>query len=494
MAQPQERTSHPTAALLLLLLALPLANPVSLAAQDAGLDTLAIRAHTHFLAHDLLEGRGTGSRGARIAATYIAAQCRALGLLPVAGSYLQEVPLEEARVLDGTALRAVAPGMVASFSYPRDFTPNVGTAATVVGFAGEAFFVGSGREVEQGGLGDRDVSGRVAVTLGPLRGPAADTLKRRGLAGMIHLVATDEAYQLYARSRGATRLYHADPEVRSSFLPELPSVIAGPSVARALLAELAGQSVAEAALRPLAWTVDVNIALERGPLEARNAACVLPGSEPGARDTAIVFSAHYDHLGIGAPDEHGDSVFNGFSDNAAGVAMLLAIADHLVRGGPLRHTAMFLFPSGEERGLLGSDYYVARPLWPLDRTAAVINLDAGAPPGRLTSWHLAGARGTELGDLAVLVARQRGWAVETSAARPNSDYYPFAREGVGALLIIPGQAPYEGLSEDSSTTIRRRWEHYHEPADEWDEEFPFGGLARYAEYALLIARAVDQPR
>jgi Zn-dependent M28 family amino/carboxypeptidase len=477
-----------------LLVALPLAPPRPLSAQEADLDTLAIRAHTHFLSHDELEGRGTGSRGARVAAAYIAAQCRALGLQSVNGFYLQAVPLERAQVLEATHLNAAAPGGEVSFGYPADFTPNVGTAATLVDFQGAAFFVGGSDAVAQGAIGALDIAGKVAVTLGPVRGAAADTLMRRGAAGMINLVASDEGYELYARSRGATRLYHAEPDVRSSFIPELPSIIAGPRVARALLAQLAGLNIAEAEPQPLAWTVDARIALERSSLEARNVACVLPGSEPGARDTAIVFSAHYDHLGIGVPDERGDSIFNGFSDNAAGVAMLLAIADRLVRGEPLRHTALFLFPSGEERGLLGSDYYVARPLWPLEHTAAVINLDAGAPPGRLTSWHLAGAQGTELGELAVAVAAERGWEVKTSSARPNSDYYPFARERVAALLIIPGPAPYEGLSADSSAALKRRWEHYHEASDEWSEDFPFSGLARYAEYALLIARAVDGPR
>jgi Zn-dependent M28 family amino/carboxypeptidase len=237
----------------------------------------------------------------------------------------------------------------------------------------------------------------------------------------------------------------------------------------------------------------VHVALEQRPADAANVACLLPGAGAERSDTAIVFTAHYDHLGFGAPDESGDSLYNGFSDNAAGVAMLLAIAQSLAgdRSDPLGYSAVFLFPSGEERGLLGSDYYVVNPLWPLERTAAVINLDAGAPPAPPTSWHLAGVDSTGLGAVAIGIAAERDWDIATSSARPNSDYYPFAREGVPALFIIPGPAPYEGLTADSSKALRRRWDHYHQPGDEWAEDFPFSGLGRYAGYALLVAREID---
>ena len=479
-----------TIKLILPLLAL---SATTLQGQEAAIDTLALRAHTSYLSHDLLKGRATASRGERLAAAYIAAECRALGLGPLSADFRQTVPLEEALVLETTDLVASAPGGDMRFGYPADFLPNVGTASTLVDFGGATVFVGDSRTVAGGGLGDLDVTGKVAVTLGPFRGAAADTLTARGVAGMIHLVGDEGAFQLYARSRGATRLYHREADVRSSFLPELPSVLAGPRMARALLAEVAWDSDEGPSPTALAWTVAVHVALERRPVDAANVACALPGADSARSDTAIVFTAHYDHLGIGTPDETGDSLYNGFSDNAAGVAMLLAIAQSLAgdRSAPLDYSVVFLFLSGEERGLLGSDYYVVYPLWPLKRTAAVINLDAGAPPAPPTSWHLAGVDSTGLGAIAIGVAADHGWDIATSSARPNSDYYPFAREGVPALFIIPGPAPYEGLTADSSKALRRRWDHYHQPGDEWAEDFPFGGLARYAGYALRIAREID---
>jgi len=244
---------------------------------------------------------------------------------------------------------------------------------------------------------------------------------------------------------------------------------------------------------PLDREISFEIQLDRSVFDASNVVCVAKGYDPQARDTAIVFTAHYDHLGVGEPDASGDTIYNGFSDNAAGVAMLLAIAKAVATdpSRQFRHSVLFAFLVGEERGLLGADYYVHDPAWPLDRTEAVINIDAGAPPGLQVSWRLAGVDSTGLGALAIAGAAERGWSTTTSAPRANSDYYPFVRDGVPAVFIIPGPDPFEGLSADSTAVLRKRWDYYHKPADHWTEDFPFTGVARYAEYGYLIALAVD---
>jgi Zn-dependent M28 family amino/carboxypeptidase len=89
------------------------------------------------------------------------------------------------------------------------------------------------------------------------------------------------------------------------------------------------------------------------------------------------------------------------------------------------------------------------------------------------------------------VALAHGWSATVSAATANTDYFPFTRHGVPAVFIVPGAAPYEGLSADSSQALRHRWDRYHQPSDEYHEGFPFAGLQRYAEYAYLVARAAD---
>lgn len=462
-------------------------------AQSGDIDSSLIGAHTRFLADDLLAGRGTGSHGLRVAGLYLEAQCRALGLEPVGQSYRQSVPLEVATVLPGTSLAAVGPRGAVEFLHGVDFVPNVGSRRTLVPFAGPAVFVGREQDVLAEGTAGLDVRNRVAVTIGPIRPDAVDTLRSRGAVGMVHLVTDRDGFALYVRSRGNARYYHRDPSVRSSFLPSLPAVLAGPRVAGALLDGMRITAEGDPIPQQLAWEVRADIRTSTVNLDEENVACLLRGTDPTAADTAIVLTAHYDHLGIGVPDERGDSIYNGFSDNAVGVAMLLAIGASLteVPGARPRHSVMLLFPTAEERGLLGSDYYVARPLWPLDRTLAVINLDAGAPPGRPVTWRLAGVDSTGLGRTAIRAAARRGWEVATSPARANSDYFPFHREGVPAVFVIPGPAPYEGLTADSSQALRARWDRYHQASDHWDAAFPLDGIVRYASFARAILAAVD---
>ena len=470
-----------------------LATFFQLAAAQLPIDTLSMRAQTYFLSHDLLAGRATGTVGAELAAEYIASECRSIGLVPAGSTYTQPVPLEEATIEAGTQLIVSRMGRNAQFRYPADFTPNVGTRSTLASFSGPAVYVGLAGEIAVEQIDGIDLRGAVAVTAGPrITTDAVDMLRSRGAVGVVQLLPDDQTYSLYVGSRGTTRMYHEDTTVESSFLPSLPSVLAGPRLSAVLVAgALQGNDIR---VGPLGLEVEFDIVQTRKSVIAANVACLLPGMEGSARDTAIAFSAHYDHLGVvSPPDTAGDDLFNGFADNAVGVAMLLGIALAMAsdQDQPVRHSMLFLFFVGEERGLLGSDYYVARPFWPLNRTMAVINIDAGAPPGLLVHWSLSGVDSTGLGGLALGIAHARGWQVATSPATANSDYYPFVREGVPGVFVKPGPGAYEGLSADSSDALRYRWRYYHDPQDEWTEDFPFTGLQRYAEYAYLIARELD---
>jgi Zn-dependent M28 family amino/carboxypeptidase len=172
--------------------------------------------------------------------------------------------------------------------------------------------------------------------------------------------------------------------------------------------------------------------------------------------------------------------------------MLLAIARAFERAPP-GPAVLFLFLTGEERGLLGASFAAARPPVPLDRITALINLDAGAPPAPPVSWRIAGGEGSPLGTVAAAVASGRGWTATLSAASPNSDYWPFLARGVPAIFLIPGP-DWEGTSTSERDALRRRWDRYHRPDDEWAADFPFRGLARYAEFALLVGRAAAERR
>jgi hypothetical protein len=398
----------------------------------------------------------------------------------VGRDYVQAISLVEA-VVDSATLVMRRTDREYRYEYPRDFLPDFGGERGLAGFTGPAVFGGGSLAVSE----LPDVRGAVVVTTGPLgeRG-LLDSLARRGAAGLLQIVPGSPVFSLYRTSRGASRMAIAEPGIPTSLLPTLPWVIGAPHLARDL----------DLSSLPLRAELALRLHLTRRSVTSGNVACLLPGGDPRARDSAIVFTAHYDHLGVGVPDERGDSIYNGFSDNAAGVGMLLAIAGAMVRGssGPMRHSVIFLFPTAEERGLLGSDYYVARPLWPLERTTGVINLDAGAPPAPPTSWRIAGGDRSALGALAMDVALTHGWSATTSPATPNSDYYPFVRSGVPAIFIVPGPGPYEGMTSDSSVALRKSWDHYHRASDGWAPDFPFRGVQRYAEYAYLVARALDR--
>ena len=453
------------------------------------IDTLAIRAITRVLSHDSLLGRATGSDGSRAAAQHIAEACRVAGLDPLEGRYLHPVPLAQA-VLDSeeTQITLRTSQRERSFAAPQSFLPLGITSSTLRGFRGRAIFVGATTDIfELRG----DLTGAVAVTSEPLLGAAAaDTLRSHGAVGIVSLT-TRPAQQFIEQLRGRSPL-HVTDTMTSSFFPALPTAAAWTDVSQAMV-DMATVNSRAGLPVDMGVDIDVRVAFQPNPVRSDNVACILHGRAAATNDSAIVFTAHYDHLGVREPDATGDSIYNGFSDNAAGVAMLLGIAEALASRPVMpRHSMLFLFFTGEEVGLLGSDFYVAHPAWPLERTIGVINLDAGAPPALARTWRIAGGNESTLGTLATDIAATQGWSATTSDARPNSDYYGFWRHGVPSIFVVPGTGPYQGLSIDSSQALRDRWDRYHQPGDEWFEDFPFEGIARYAEYAFRIADALDR--
>jgi hypothetical protein len=470
------------------------------------IDSMALRAHTYYLTHDLLEGRGTGRRGADVAALYLAAEAERLGLRGAGtdGDFYQPVPVVEATVdSTRTTLALTAPdGRRQEFSYGSSFIPNVGTPVTLVPFSGELVFVGSAQDVLAAPARLPSLSGRVVVLAGMFGAQiaAADTLRSRGASGVIHLVGGAEAFQLYVRSRGPSRMSLA-PEAGaiSSFIPNIPAVIAGPALERAVLSGL-GDSVPAGSRpgRPIVvagWRAEVRIGVTVRSVPARNVAALLPGADPTRASETVIYTAHYDHLGISTPDEHGDSIYNGFSDDAAGAAMLLAVAEAMLEGTRPARSVLFLFLTGEERGLLGSDFYAAHPLVPASRTVAGINLDAGAPPAPSVTWRIAGGDSSTFGAVAVAVARHAGWEAQSAPASPNSDYFPLLRIDIPAVFLVPGPGAFEGMSSEASDALRRRWDHYHQAGDNWYPDYPYSGLVRYADYAYRLGmEAAAGPR
>lgn len=456
------------------------------------IDTLALRAHTAVLAHDSMAGRGTGTPGARAAARYIAGELDRIGLRAPAPGFLQPVPLRAATFGNATSLVVRAGTRAERFTHGRDFAVVVGGRRSLRDASGNAVLVGSADQAVR--AADTGIAGAAIVVLGTLGDHAGPLFRRWTAAGaqaVVLLIPDDDAFRSYAE-QFASRPFYVDADVdEPHWQPDLPVVLAGRAVAEALLDAIAlplAMSDADAfEPLPLRSSVDLSLDVSTSEAEAHNVAGILEGSDPARRDEVVVFTAHYDHLGIG-PAEDGDSIYNGFSDNAAGVAMLLAIARAMHDAPPAR-SVLFLFLTGEEKGLLGSAYYAAAPLVPLVRTVAAINLDAGAPPVPPVSWRFAGDTTTALSRTAARIAQARGWSVVRGPPRANSDHWPFSARGVPAIFVVPGPT-WENTSDAERDRLRERWDHYHRAADHWHAEFPFAGLARYAELAMLIGREI----
>ena len=475
-------------------------------AAGVSIDTMRLRAVSRALAHDSLGGRETGSPGAAAAASYIADRLREMGLQPTTpdGAFTRPVPIRTVSVDATSRLTLRAGPDSAVLAYGPDFVVVPPDSASSLSIEGEVWFLGTGGDATTA-VRPGDPRGRVLAVLGGLP-EAADSIldawAANGAAAVMVLLPDSDAFAAARRQLGATRyeLQGATAPFRPE--PPLPVIVTSVEVSRALL-----QSVSVPPRVPgrpfeavrLAYSVSAAVRLTRTPVDAVNVVAIIPGSDPARRDELVVYTAHYDHIGMGQPDESGDSIYNGFSDNAAGVAMVIAIAEALRREPPARSVA-FLFLTGEERGLLGSTHAAAVPPWPggLARVRALINLDGGAPPVPPVSWRIAGGLArdssvTPLGALADSLAHRAGWTATLETARPNSDYWPFSEKGVPAILIIPGNE-WEGTTTEERDALRKRWDRYHHPTDEYREDFPFSGLKRYAEFALTIGRALANMR
>ena len=224
-----------------------------------------------------------------------------------------------------------------------------------------------------------------------------------------------------------------------------------------------------------------------------NVVGVLPGRDGRTSGDLIGITAHLDHLGVGRPDASGDSIYNGFLDAALPVAMVLDVARRY-RESPGERPLVVMFFNLEEQGLLGSKALVARSdaASLIGRLRLLIGVDAGSPAGEATEWQIMGATPEHPGArLADSLARARGWTTTASAPRPISDVYPFSQQGVPILFPIPGKT-WLGYTAAQRAESMSRFDHYHQPADEWRADFPLIGTERFADWLWSIVRSATR--
>jgi Zn-dependent M28 family amino/carboxypeptidase len=501
------------------------------------LNEQAIRAHIRFLSSDLMEGRGTGARGGEIAANYIAAQMEALGLKGAGanGSFFQPVSLVGVKADPNTKLIVSGRNGKETFRFADDYVAFTGAQTDELDVDTDLVFVGYGISAPEQRWNDykggaADYRGKILVMF--VNDPPAtadepnlfggrtltyygrwtykyEEAARRGAAGVI-LLHTDQSagypWSVVRTSNGAWRFDIARNAGDESPFLKVRSWVTE-AAARKIM-KLAGQDLddlrAKAASRdfqPITLNLKgkINLKSEVKRVEAPNVVGILPGSDPKLRDEYVVYSAHWDHLGVGAPDTTGDTIYNGALDNATGVASVLAIAEALRKLPPAqrpRRSSLFLFSTAEEQGLLGAEWYSTHPLVPVTKTAANVNLDSMNVLGPTHDFIPLGAERSSLKAVVEAVARERSMRVSPDA-RPEqgsfyrSDHFPFAKVGVPSISLKEGN-DYVGRSKEWGEEQFRAYNtaHYHQPSDEYSDSWDFRGMLQEAEIAMAIGRRV----
>jgi Zn-dependent M28 family amino/carboxypeptidase len=239
-------------------------------------------------------------------------------------------------------------------------------------------------------------------------------------------------------------------------------------------------------------------------IQSRNVVAKLPGADPRLKDEYVIYTAHWDHLGVG-PAVGGDRIYNGAQDNAVGCAGLLEIARAFTRlSPPPRRSILFLFVTAEEQGLLGSEYYTVMPIYPLARTVAAINIDGLNVHGRTRDMVVIGLGASDLDDYVRAAAGEQGRIVKPDAEPEKgfyyrSDHFNFAKQGVPALDPDEG-TDYIGKPPDYGQKVRSEYtqHRYHSPADvvlpDWDLSGAREDLRVLLAVGYRVAQADQRPQ
>jgi Zn-dependent M28 family amino/carboxypeptidase len=491
-----------------------------------------LRAHLSFLADDLLEGRGTGQRGGALTVRYLETQAAAIGLKPVAGnSYRQKVDLVGQKTLPGSTLRFELEGRTLETAFGTDVVFANGNGQADTRLDVPMVFVGYGIDAPEEGWNDfqgTDVKGKLLVAMVNDPQPTAAAPRRFGGRSLTWYGRWAYKFEEALR-QGAAGILLIHTTASSSYPWSVPVNsftheqfhLAGPGnalqgwisedMARTLLGA-AGEDLdalrnrAEAkGFRPVALRATAHARLGSAVRKVTeyNVAGIVPGSDPRLREEAVIYSAHWDHLGIEEGTGQGDQpdrIWNGAIDNGSGSAALLAMAQAAV-ARPARRTQIFLWPCAEEQGLLGSLAWVRTPLWPLAKTAADLNLDSMNFVGRTRDIGVPGAERSTLIDTSREVAQAMGLALapavpDLGGAYYRADHFSFARAGVPAFNV--GSAVFSGdgsfaFTHDpagSGARMRAFTKDYHQVSDQYDPAWDLSGMVQQAQFTLNLGYAV----
>lgn len=485
-------------------------------------------AHVQYLADDKLEGRGSGTPGFTLAAQYVENQFKEAGLQPAGTEkFLQPVGFDSLQLDEAaSSWKLEKNGTETDVELDTDaiLSTHVEAADSV---NAEAVFVGYGFAVPERGFDefkDLDLRGKIAVAIGgqpvSVPGPIANyyqtyserwkALKKAGAIGFVNIAnpKLNLPWERMTASRPHNTLVLADPELNELKGLKFAATINAAHADKFL--EGSGHSIDELiALAnsgkplpkfPLVGTNHARIVVKKLPqVSSPNIIGVLPGSDPQLKREYIILSAHLDHLGVGRP-VNGDNIYNGAMDNAAGIASLIEIAKQIGKS-PNRPKRSILFAAwtGEESGLLGSQYFVAHPTVKLKDIVANINMDMYLPLFPLHYLEVQGLGESSLGNDIRAVAQLNDIEVQFDKQPPEnrfirSDQASFVRRGIPALAFKFGWLP--GSAEEKTF---EEWIHtrYHSPSDDLQQPVDTNAAAQFsqiiAQLALRVANANTRP-
>jgi Zn-dependent M28 family amino/carboxypeptidase len=513
--------------LLLLLVAFSIAPSHSSFAGDnpPTLSPDRIKADVAYLANDRLEGRGPGTRGEELTTDYIANEFKKAGLKPLGqrGTYLQPVPLVRVATSPKSTLRATKGTNTIEFVPEEDFSGTSQTQSELEEFDAEAVFVGHGITAPEFDWDDYkgiDVKGKIVVLF--TNEPPSDDPKFFGGKALTYYGRWTFKFEEAAR-RGARACFiiHTNQTAGYPYSvvrpldgaqlkrdPEKPALAFAGWLTRAAgekLLELSGHSVEEALKASdtkgfRAFSLGANlrgrIATRVEKIVSNNVVGMVEGSDPKLKDEAVLFTAHWDHLGVGRAVV-GDSIYNGAADNATGCGILLEIARAWsAQSARPKRSAIFLAVTAEEKGLLGSKYYAQNPIVPLEKTALNLNFDMILPLGVPESVVVTGADRTTAWPTVKAVAEKHHLEIEADQRAHlgifyRSDHFSMARAGVPAFSVGTGMKIKGKPAEFARQTIQEfNDKRYHSPQDEVQGDWDYSGLALLGGFALDVARAV----
>jgi hypothetical protein len=490
-----------------------------------------LRAHMAFLADDLLEGRGTGTRGYQLAANYVRAQFEEIGLKPAGGngSYFQNVRFRNIELLrDRSSLTLKRNGFTRALTIDKDYVMSGNPLSPDTTAEAQVVFIGYGVSAPEFDYDDYariDVRGKIVAALygAPPRLPSAPgahfssgeqklgAAAAHGAIGFLSIWAgrpeKRTPFSEFVRfSRGPALRWLDDKGAPNDAQPQIRGYAKISSSTAAILFEGAGKPWKEALQAaednqaqafPLPVTVSIHIVSRHSEVESPNIAAILPGSDPSLKNEYVVFTAHLDHLGVGDPVK-GDSIYNGAADNASGTAALLEMARAFseLPKSP-RRSLLFLAVTGEEEGLLGSDYYAHKPTVPLRQIVANINMDEVSFLYDFKDIVPLGGEHSSLGAVADDVARHLGLQVSPDPMPEEvyfirSDQYSFILQGVPALYVGEGLQTVDSKLDGKKMQLDWESQRYHLPSDDMNQPLDFNATVKCTRVDLAVGYEIAQ--